>query len=152
MSADRVSVPREFIEFVRNAPVASGVCCCGDDMEKHADPMSCGHSPVDQWHHSLNLWLEEIAAVKPPVLRSETELEALPAHPLAKWKTGLALGLHRIHWSSGGTSLAAIGMQSDGRRWIAPCNWTQPSLEPEAGAWGEIDHTDLLFPYPEAGE
>lgn len=22
------------------------VCMCGDDMEKHPDAMSCGHSPV----------------------------------------------------------------------------------------------------------
>lgn len=40
----------EFIkDGVMNAPVASGVCCCGDSMENHADPMSCGHIPVDMW-------------------------------------------------------------------------------------------------------
>ena len=50
----------EFIEFVRNAPVSSGVCCCGESMDRHSDPMSCGHSPVDQWDWSLSLWLEEI--------------------------------------------------------------------------------------------
>jgi hypothetical protein len=27
-------------------------CCCGDHMDNHADPMSCGHSPVSMhdWH------------------------------------------------------------------------------------------------------
>lgn len=25
----------------------TGSCCCGDDMERHSDPMSCGHTPVD---------------------------------------------------------------------------------------------------------
>lgn len=36
-------------------------------------------------------------------------------------------GLYRIHWkcdAGGGTSLAAIGSYSDGRRWFAPTNWT----------------------------
>lgn len=81
--------------------------------------------------------------------RSEAELEALPAHPLAAWRTGLALGLHRVHWESGGSSLCAVGMQSDGRRWIAPCNWLAPSLDPESDSWAEIERTELLFAYPE---
>lgn len=53
-------VPVEFLEFVKSAPVRSGTCCCGDDMDRHADPMSCGHTPVDQWDYSLALWLEQI--------------------------------------------------------------------------------------------
>lgn len=55
-------VPVAFLDFVKTAPVSSGVCCCGDDMEKHTDPMSCGHSPVDQWNYSLSSWLRQIAA------------------------------------------------------------------------------------------
>ena len=27
--------------------IKSGVCCCGDDMARHSNPMDCGHSPVD---------------------------------------------------------------------------------------------------------
>lgn len=27
--------------------IKSGVCCCGDDMARHSNPMHCGHSPVD---------------------------------------------------------------------------------------------------------
>ncbi len=60
MSKDKILVPSDFVDFVKNAPVSSGVCCCGDSMEGHADPMSCGHSPVDQWDYSLSNWLEEI--------------------------------------------------------------------------------------------
>lgn len=56
--ADLVAVPREFIEFVRNAPVSSGFCCCGDAMDKHG-PFD-GHAPTDQWEYSLHLWLEQI--------------------------------------------------------------------------------------------
>ena len=39
-------------DFIKTAPVASGVCCCGESMEGHSSPMSCGHSPVDMWDYS----------------------------------------------------------------------------------------------------
>lgn len=55
-----VMVPLEFLDFIKNAPVSSGTCCCGNDMEKHPDPMSCGHTPVDRWDYSLAKWLEQI--------------------------------------------------------------------------------------------
>ena len=35
------------------------------------------------------------------------------------------LGLYRIHWKSGGTSLASVGMTYE-ERWLAPTNWTCP--------------------------
>jgi len=46
--------------FIENAPVASGVCCCGDDMERHGNPMDCGHSPVDMWDYSVIGWREQL--------------------------------------------------------------------------------------------
>ncbi len=88
-------------------------------------------------------------ASEPVAPRSEAELEALPAHPLAKWKGGLEMGLHRVHWKGGGTSLASVGQMSDGRKWFAPCNWVSPSQNPEADFWLEIDHTELLHSHPE---
>lgn len=48
------------IAFMENAPVNSGVCCCGDDMNRHGNPMACGHSPVDMWDHSVICWREDI--------------------------------------------------------------------------------------------
>jgi hypothetical protein len=40
----------------------------------------------------------------------------------------LPLGLYRVHWKNdGGVSLAAIGMNRDGSRWIAPVNWIEPA-------------------------
>lgn len=87
-----------------------------------------------------------------PVGENTVAWDQRPAHPLSAWKTGLPLGLHRIYWKSGGTSIAAIGMLSDGRRWIAPCNWVSPSIEPTSGSWVEIDRTDLLVPYPEPSD
>ena len=35
----------------------------------------------------------------------------------------LPLGLYRIFWKSGGSSLAAVGNDYAGKRWFAPVNW-----------------------------
>ena len=32
---------------LERANTEEGVCCCGDSMDRHSDPMHCGHSPVD---------------------------------------------------------------------------------------------------------
>jgi len=47
---------KQFLEFVGNAPVASGVCCCGGSMDElnHHD-----HGAVDIWEHNLSLWNKE---------------------------------------------------------------------------------------------
>lgn len=46
------------LAFIQNAPVSSGVCCCGDSMEKHYSP---DHSAVDMWDHSVRCYAEEFA-------------------------------------------------------------------------------------------
>jgi len=38
-------------------------------------------------------------------------------------KQELPHGLYRIIWTGGSYSLAAVGSDSAGRRWFAPCNW-----------------------------
>lgn len=38
----------------------------------------------------------------------------------------LAPGLYRIYWRTGGSSLAAVGVTSEGNRWMAPINWVYP--------------------------
>lgn len=48
------------LAFMENAPVASGICCCGDEMDRHGNPMYCGHSPVDMWDNSVSLWRKDI--------------------------------------------------------------------------------------------
>lgn len=35
-------------------------------------------------------------------------------------------GLYRVYWRSGGSSLAAVGVDSEGRRWVGACNWLSP--------------------------
>lgn len=50
---------KELVGFIKYAQVASGVCCCGESMNNHSSPMSCGHTPTDVWDHSVYLLLEE---------------------------------------------------------------------------------------------
>jgi len=48
------------------------------------------------------------------------------------------LGLYRVYWESGGSSLAAIGFDSKGDRWIAPTNWLSTARMRDLGEFGEI--------------
>jgi hypothetical protein len=45
--AKAVGFLEAWIEVSENCSIEEGVCCCGDNMEGHSDPMNCGHSPVD---------------------------------------------------------------------------------------------------------
>jgi len=60
-------IKAEIANFERSE-LGKGVCCCGDDMDNHPNPMYCGHSPVDS--HDDHLYLlketlqEEIAKSK----------------------------------------------------------------------------------------
>jgi len=47
----------------RNCTVEYGCCCCGDSMEGHADPMACGHSPVDMGAYQVDQWMQPRAAL-----------------------------------------------------------------------------------------
>lgn len=61
---------------VASAPVASGICCCGDDMTKHSSAFICGHSPVDMWDHFLVGWKDEIDRVLGNKEKTDAELAA----------------------------------------------------------------------------
>lgn len=54
----------------------------------------------------------------------------------------LAIGVYRIYWKSGGHSLAAVGQLGDGRKWLAPCNWTSDNyfspVVASAQKWKEV--------------
>lgn len=41
--------------------------------------------------------------------------------------SNLEPGLYLLRWKSGGASLAAVGVTSDGGRWMAPTNWVSPT-------------------------
>jgi hypothetical protein len=36
-----------WVKLADHCSIEDGVCCCGEDMEGHSNPMNCGHSPVD---------------------------------------------------------------------------------------------------------
>lgn len=55
-SIQEVEQMKEFIRFVRNAPVSSGVCCCGMSMTDHPEAMDSGHVATDQWHYDVSQW------------------------------------------------------------------------------------------------
>ncbi len=48
----------KLMDFIAHAQVSSGVCCCGDAMNGHASPMTCGHSPVDMWDYAVSSLLD----------------------------------------------------------------------------------------------
>ncbi len=53
----------------------------------------------------------------------------------------LAHGLYRLHWSGGGTSLAAVGSDYYGNRWYAPTNWVSgPSLD-----WNRVKRAEPVL-------
>jgi hypothetical protein len=41
----------ELLSIIDHIGIAEGYCCCGDSMEHHANPMDCGHSPVDAGYY-----------------------------------------------------------------------------------------------------
>jgi hypothetical protein len=51
------------LDTVSRLDICEGVCCCGDDMERHSDPMSCGHVPVDagEYYHGKTIELARAA-------------------------------------------------------------------------------------------
>lgn len=54
----------------------------------------------------------------------------------------IANGIYRIHWKSGGESLAAVGVTREGGRWLAPINWVAPTTN---SAWeGEVERFERL--------
>ena len=55
----------------------------------------------------------------------------------------IKLGIYRVHWSSGGSSLASIFMDEGGTRWIAPTNWIQPGKLATVG-WGAVERLEPL--------
>ena len=40
-----------WIGVAATCAIESGVCRCGDNMERHGNPLDCGHSPVDHGAH-----------------------------------------------------------------------------------------------------
>lgn len=53
------------VEFLTHAPLETGICCCGDSMNGHGNPMDCGHSPVDSGAYAISAHIEGLRQVLP---------------------------------------------------------------------------------------
>lgn len=52
----------------------------------------------------------------------------------------LPIGVYRLHWKSGGTSVAAVGCLASGEKWFAPANWISgPSTD-----WTKVESVELI--------
>lgn len=60
---------------------------------------------------------------------------------------GLKHGIYEIYWNSGGSSLAAVGYDSNGNNWIAPCNWCGGDSECKMGTtdWSIVKAYKILI-------
>ena len=65
----------------------------------------------------------------------------MDAHEVAK----LPLGLYRIYYKSSGTSLAAVGNNSAGLRWLAAVNWVSREKNNQRH-WDEVDRVEAIEP------
>ena len=54
-------------------------------------------------------------------------------------------GLYRLYWTSGGSSLAAVGGLHDRRLWFAPTNWTADDARYVTSSdWNLVERAELL--------
>lgn len=58
--AEAQAQKQRLLDFIKCAPVASGVCCCGESMDRHSDPMDCGHTPRDEWDWAVECLLKDM--------------------------------------------------------------------------------------------
>lgn len=70
-----VEAAKGWLDLATHCSIEEGVCCCGDSMQNHSNPMDCGHSPVDHGSY-IAMRLEKrtraaIAAIEaqPPMSR-----------------------------------------------------------------------------------
>lgn len=58
----------------------------------------------------------------------------------------LVHGLYRIYWKGDpdGYSLAAVGSDRSGRRWLAPTNWVEVGTADYNKTWRRVERADLI--------
>ena len=107
----------EFFRFLEGAPVASGTCCCGNEMDQHS--ISDGHSPVDMWDYSLSEWLKKLRALSASPLTEEQPVtwQDIATAPKVADKT-LLLRIEHMNF--------AIAPAEDKARWeeVVTAYWT----------------------------
>lgn len=61
--AKAVGLLEAWINVAAHCTIEEGVCCCGDSMDTHAEPMDCGHSPFDHGAYIAKGLVEETNAI-----------------------------------------------------------------------------------------
>lgn len=54
---------QQLLSAYEQADHRAGYCCCGDDMERHGDPMGCGHIPVDAGEYAADNVIRDVKAL-----------------------------------------------------------------------------------------
>lgn len=53
---------RSMLDNLANCTLDSGCCHCGEEMNKHSEPMNCGHTPVDMGWTAADEWIKQAQA------------------------------------------------------------------------------------------
>lgn len=52
----------------------------------------------------------------------------------------LPVGVYRLYWDGGGSSVASVGCDARGKRWYAPANWvTVPWFD-----WSKVASVEMI--------
>lgn len=74
-------------------------------------------------------------------MRRRREGDLVKVYAAPKTVDKLYPGLYRLFWVTGGSSLAAVGINRQGDRWFAPVNWVSVSEESD---WSEVEFAVLI--------
>lgn len=50
----------EMLDNLKHCSLDSGCCHCGDRMDTHPAPMTCGHTPVDMGWTAAQGWIDKV--------------------------------------------------------------------------------------------
>ena len=61
---DLLAIAKDVLGMLQNCSVTSGVCCCGEEIDRHSRAMDCGHTPVDSGaYYAQSLFKDVTAAI-----------------------------------------------------------------------------------------
>lgn len=81
VNARLLAIVHQTVGMIENTSIETGCCCCGDSMDGHASPLTCGHSATDQGAYFAGLLYEDAKAAI-AAAKSINEINALPDVPL----------------------------------------------------------------------
>lgn len=67
-----------WVSIAENCAIETGICCCGDNMEHHSEPMACGHVATDHGGYVAETTLKETRAALASSQPRKTDKDATP--------------------------------------------------------------------------